>query len=347
MRGNKIDAIIEGHEVQVLVDTGAAVSVMSENFRRRIGKVLISETGPILQVASGGCVSSMGRCVSRVEINGLLHLIEFVVFPTCSHDVILGWNFLESSAALINCAKSELYLNDSLLSEETEPVRRLTALEDQIIPPNSIIAVCVLAELGCEEDVIIECHKDLILKKDLIIPSAIISVEKNKSKLWVVNGSSKPQVIPAGMCIATMEIFEENSVCAIDDTSVIVSDEVRDQRKDSRLLQLIYSDLELEKKSRLMNVLHKFKGTFDFDNNLTASESKIKHKIETGDHLPIKQRPYRIAPKERRIIEDEVSQMMEKGIIKPSSSPWSSPVVLVRKKIIPGGFASIIVNLIK
>ncbi|UYV72138.1 hypothetical protein LAZ67_9001944 [Cordylochernes scorpioides] len=40
----------------------------------------------------------------------------------------------------------------------------------------------------------------------------------------------------------------------------------------------------------------------------------------------------RVAPSERRLIQYEVNKMIENHIVKPSESPWSSPVILVRKK---------------
>ncbi|GFU88079.1 transposon Ty3-I Gag-Pol polyprotein [Trichonephila clavipes] len=54
----------------------------------------------------------------------------------------------------------------------------------------------------------------------------------------------------------------------------------------------------------------------------------VKHKIYTGDHAPINQRAYRVLPTERRIIHEEVQKMLDEGIVQPSESPWSSPVVL-------------------
>ncbi|UYV67845.1 hypothetical protein LAZ67_5002210, partial [Cordylochernes scorpioides] len=63
-----------------------------------------------------------------------------------------------------------------------------------------------------------------------------------------------------------------------------------------------------------------------------SKTDNVMHRISTGDHLPTKQRPYRVAPAERQIIQEEVNKMEEIGIIQPSASPWASPVVLVRKK---------------
>ncbi|GFV26607.1 hypothetical protein TNCV_3548721 [Trichonephila clavipes] len=58
----------------------------------------------------------------------------------------------------------------------------------------------------------------------------------------------------------------------------------------------------------------------------------MKHRIFTGDHAPIKSTSLQESPTERRIIHEEVQKMLDEGIVQPSESPWSSPIVLVRKK---------------
>lgn len=58
----------------------------------------------------------------------------------------------------------------------------------------------------------------------------------------------------------------------------------------------------------------------------------VKHYIETGDHAPIKQLPYRTPICRRKKISEFIDSMQEQGVVKPSASPWASPVVLVPKK---------------
>lgn len=47
---------------------------------------------------------------------------------------------------------------------------------------------------------------------------------------------------------------------------------------------------------------------------------------------PVNLKPYRYSPGQKDEIERQVSQMLKQGIIKPSTSPFASPVLLVRKK---------------
>jgi len=58
----------------------------------------------------------------------------------------------------------------------------------------------------------------------------------------------------------------------------------------------------------------------------------ITHVIRTKTDIPIKQRYRPWNPAMQRIIDEEVSAMETDGIIEPSNSAWSSPIVIVRKK---------------
>ena len=47
---------------------------------------------------------------------------------------------------------------------------------------------------------------------------------------------------------------------------------------------------------------------------------------------PIRRRPYRLPLAKRKALDEKIQEYLAQGIIAPSSSPWSSPVVLVGKK---------------
>lgn len=60
--------------------------------------------------------------------------------------------------------------------------------------------------------------------------------------------------------------------------------------------------------------------------------SIIKHHILTADSLPIRKRTYPVPVNKQQFIDEEIEKMLSKGIIRPSTSPWAAPVVLVPKK---------------
>lgn len=57
-----------------------------------------------------------------------------------------------------------------------------------------------------------------------------------------------------------------------------------------------------------------------------------EHNIECGTARPVRLLPYRLPHAYRETDRQEIHEMLEQGIIEPSSSEWSSPIVLVKKK---------------
>ena len=57
-----------------------------------------------------------------------------------------------------------------------------------------------------------------------------------------------------------------------------------------------------------------------------------EHEIRTGDARPIRQAGRRVAPFRREEVKQQIQQMLTDDVIRPSCSPWASPIVLVQKK---------------
>lgn len=58
----------------------------------------------------------------------------------------------------------------------------------------------------------------------------------------------------------------------------------------------------------------------------------MQHEVNTGNSPPIYQPPYRIPYAQREKMNEMVDEMLEHIIIEHSTSPWSAPALLVKKK---------------
>ena len=58
----------------------------------------------------------------------------------------------------------------------------------------------------------------------------------------------------------------------------------------------------------------------------------IRHKIDTQGATPVRQPARRLPFHQRNEVRQMLDQMLQQGVIEPAQGPWSSPIVLVKKK---------------
>ncbi|UYV75458.1 hypothetical protein LAZ67_13000337 [Cordylochernes scorpioides] len=341
---------INGRHVEALIDTGASYSVVSSNFRKTMKAIMFESPNITLKVANNRFVAPLGKCRLRVEINGLQRIFEFLVLPNCSHDAILGWDFLESSKAVIDCGHSEISFSETL--NEDQSAAQLHLASDDIIPPKFTKRVLTRTpSVTGIKNCAVEGVKQLFLEKELFVPSSYLTIWHGQTYLWVTNFSKHPKTIPSGMCLAHLFRVQPQEVCPIMENHSnnesksakspirITNFECREESVGSseqlmRMEQIsacISPELPLLHKTKLLELLENFSEVFS-PIDKTTSRIITKHRINTGDAKPSKKMPYRVSPSERKVIQEEVDRMMEMGVVQPSESPWASPVVLVRKK---------------
>jgi len=90
--------------------------------------------------------------------------------------------------------------------------------------------------------------------------------------------------------------------------------------------------LEDPQRHQLTELLCRFKGLFDGGEEAVGLVPGIKHQIDTGDAKPVCIRQWRLPHSTRQVIREQCDSMLRSGVIEESTSPWMSPVVLVKKK---------------
>jgi hypothetical protein len=84
--------------------------------------------------------------------------------------------------------------------------------------------------------------------------------------------------------------------------------------------------------SQFRKLLLEFADLFAKDITQLGRTDIVTHKIYTEDVPPISSRPYMVPLTEQKFINEEIQKMLDNKLIRESTSPWASPVVLVTKK---------------
>lgn len=83
---------------------------------------------------------------------------------------------------------------------------------------------------------------------------------------------------------------------------------------------------------KVKQLLDEFKTVFDDLPPGLPPDRGTPFTINTGDSHPVFSRGYRHTPKEREQVEEQIKEYLEKGWIRPSSSPYGAAVLFVQKK---------------
>jgi len=97
-------------------------------------------------------------------------------------------------------------------------------------------------------------------------------------------------------------------------------------------LQITMQDTQAIIQPRMQEVLQEFSDVFMEPFSLPLSR-QINHSIPLKEGTaPVNVRPYRYAHYQKKEIEKLVQEMLNSELVQPSTSPFSSPIILVKKK---------------
>ena len=158
----------------------------------------------------------------------------------------------------------------------------------------------------------------------IVTPSSSIVVR-------LINPTNSSVTVHKGTHIASITALSNEGILMASQVSNIPS--ISDNKK--QLLHKIAYDLphlSTAEKEKFYTLLISFADVFPDNEDDLGHTEMVKHHIDTGSATPIRQ-PVRQVPKHKQHEAQKLIQrMLDKNIISPSQSPWSSPVILVRKK---------------
>ena len=234
------------------------------------------------------------------------------------------------------------------------------------IPPYSDRIVDVNIQIPDQSNVLFEPAMQLY-RKSIFVPNAIVHVENHTTKLVIQNTNDHSYTIPRNTCLgivsgspiicatssshdftttdrhspvsSTNHVLKKSIQCYVCNRICLSDNDLhhhlRTQCFPSELRQQIERLTkhinDTSQQQKLQDILWKYGKLFDL-RTPSVINTTLKNAIDTTNHRPIHTPPYRRSPKDHQAITNEVEKLLQQQRIEPSVSPWSSPVVLVRKK---------------
>ena len=331
--------------VAMLVDTGANVTVLKREIFEKLPPSSKEKLKPVdlnLVTATGETSSFVGKITVEIKI-GKHTFCHDVLVADIQNDGILGVDFLSPNKCDVLLSKSCLSVKGDKIpcfhfNKSMEPtICRIAVAQDVVIPPESEIIVSgkfvdpvVNIKTG-----IVEVVPSFVQNTGLMLAYGLVKPEVGVIPLRLLNMTGKECKISQNTVSANLQTVELVEECFSDNriksvNNVKVSDEIPPHLQE--LYDKSSKKLNDEEKQQFKTLLIKYQNAFSKDPKDIGTTDLIEHNINTGNANPIRQHPRRIPLAKMKEAEDEIKDMASRGIIEPSYGPWSSPVVLVKKK---------------
>lgn len=175
--------------------------------------------------------------------------------------------------------------------------------------------------------------------KNLEIPQAVVNIN-NFFATTIITNSSTEQIsinIKEPFDVEIINTEEINFLEKIDIDENIPFDKIKDNLLKSNLKNISLDHCNKEEKDAIRKLCYEYRDIFYSKEIPLTFTNQVKHKINTTDENPIFVKSYRYPEVHRQEVKDQIKEMLDNGIIKNSTSPWSSPIWIVPKKMDQSG----------
>ena len=101
----------------------------------------------------------------------------------------------------------------------------------------------------------------------------------------------------------------------------------------NEIVKLAASDLQDSQiNEKLSSLIGSYRDVFALAKDPLATAIGFEQFVDTNDNPPFKIAPYKVAPYKLPAVQEEIKEMLDKGVIVSSKSPSTSPIVMVPKK---------------
>ena len=350
-----IAAIVNGTPMYAMVDTGATISLIAQSELEKIVHSPIQPTTATATLGDGHTnITVNGTVELCVDINNFSTFITAFVVDSLGANLILGMDWCQSNKVNVQIGQRQVEINHRELGTTTTPFINDGSVDVRLsecvaLMPHHEHMVKVYTPISSAKLVSFITDMKRCSKLKIQVPDAFVEIDHfsfylcvynptryvhtlaANTKLGSVHYQSEEEIVyqmfaPCHKVAATENDSQEQSIKSSgEDHSVDASVSV-----DDVILGLVAHIADEHHRLDFLHILQQNRRSFD-TSKMARAKTKVHHTINTSDHLPTSVRPYFKTVQQRKEVQQEVRKLLNQGILQPSSSPWSSPVLLKKK----------------
>ena len=340
-----VQGSVDGVSTNFLVDTGADVSLLSIELWKQVEATAQSkpelEPGVAAQVlvgVQGSPLQIHGVASVEVELAKEKFSSRVIIVDSLTSEAILGKDFLKANKCVIDVGRNTLHFETRgvTLSFNSPPgsqqVARVavTLNETLEIPAHSEMEVMAgIPGAATEGTWMMEQEEK---NSAVRVARALVTPEQKEVPVRLLNLRDKSIIVRKGTAVAKLDAVSAGTVGPTFVSAVQCGAEVSEEKQQLLWKVVENAGLPEYEQEQLFALLFDYANIFVSDQDDLGHIGKIEHKINTGDSPPIRQPVRRIPPIRQDEAHSLLQGMLQNGVIKLSTSPWASPIVLVRKK---------------
>lgn len=295
-----------------------------------------SEQTLIKGYGNGACVA-LGKTRFLLSVDDVTARVIADVVPDSIQEVpvLVGHPFTELPGVLVIKDDKQLIITEGDITNIgdifSKPFKvKLWAKSDTIIPKDHLVNIKVeVKDRSFRGDVLVEASLRSKERNEYCIPRTILRIGPTEdSVLPIINLAdcdfvigNKKLLARAWPCVPSAEtetvqvLRMAGSNCPLLPVEEINVGPVTPlQRED------------------LIQLLQNYRDCFSKSATDVGCAKSAEMKIILNDESPFTYRPYRMSASQQEVVKEMVKELLESGIIRYSNSPYSSPILLVKKK---------------
>lgn len=309
--------------MKFLLDSGASISVI---FLDYVDKQKINKNDRIKINGVSGSTTTFGSTELTFKVNGCKISHTFFILDSFDYNVqgILGADFFDAYSAILNYETFSMSIN---LNNEKINIPMESEKNNTIVIP-SRCEIIKYFNVGHNKECVVLPNE---IGNGVLIASVIVRPKNGEIPVKILNSREEEVTIknfrPETVDLDTFDVvqFTGNNISSV-------------KRVDEVLGLVNYKNMNREEQSAIEHIIAKFADVFYLPKDPLSVTNIYKHNIQLEKNAsPVYVKPYRLPQAQKEEINKQVGKMLDEGVIEPAQSPWSSPILIVPKKVDKNG----------